>query len=85
MPPPLSHSRGDGRIEPLSRWPIPRTFESKKACDAERGDLSKLDLSASSYRSLPPEEVYDVQCVASDDSRLKNKPCQTKLNREPSS
>ena len=71
IPPPLSHSRQDGRIEPLSRWTTTGTFESKKACDAERGHLSKLDPGAGSYRGLPPEEVYDAQCVATDDPRLK--------------
>jgi hypothetical protein len=32
---------------------------------------SKLDPAEGKYRGLPPEEVYDAQCVASDDPRMK--------------
>lgn len=73
VPPPLSPSPQDGRIEPLSRWTTTGTFESKKACEAERVQFSKVDPGAEAYgyRGLPPEEVYDAQCVATDDARLK--------------
>jgi len=74
VPPPLPHSRGHGQIEPLSRWIVARTFESKKACDAERRHLSKLDPGAEVAGDDPPAyQVYDAECFATDDPRLKEK------------
>jgi hypothetical protein len=70
VPPRLSHSPKGGQIAPLSRWTIGCTFESEKACDAERSDPSKIAPPVGSYRGLPPEQVYDAQCIVSDDPRL---------------
>jgi hypothetical protein len=39
----------------------------------KRATLSKLDPALSAYRGVPPEQVYEAQCVASDDPRLKEK------------
>jgi hypothetical protein len=70
MPPPLSHSRD--RVVPLSRWTATGTFESKKACEAERGRFSKVDQGPEvAGDSAPAYEVYDAKCVATDDPRLK--------------
>jgi hypothetical protein len=69
MPPLLSHSRD--RVVPLSRWTTTGTFESKKACAAERDHFSKVDPGAEVVDPPPAGEVYDAQCVAADDPRLK--------------
>jgi len=42
-------------------------FEIEKDCDAERLRLSKFNPTLGSYRGLPPEEIYDVQCIPTDD------------------
>jgi hypothetical protein len=66
MPPPLSHSRD--RLVPLWRWTTTGTFESKKTCEAERGHFSKVDPGAEVASDPPPaDEVYDAECVATDD------------------
>jgi hypothetical protein len=69
MPPLLSHSRD--RVVPLSRWTTTGTFEPKKACAAERDHFSKVDPGAEVVDPPPAGEVYDAQCVAADDPRLK--------------
>jgi hypothetical protein len=70
VPPPLSHSRD--RAVRLSRWTTTGTFESKKACEAERNHFSKVDPGAEVAGDPPPaDEVYDAECVATDDPRLK--------------
>ena len=73
VPPALSHGPKDGQIEPLPYWSMAGAFEVEKDCDAERLRLSKFNPNLGSYRGLPPEEIYDVQCVATDDPRLKEK------------
>ncbi|MGO9605408.1 MAG: hypothetical protein ACLQAT_18805 [Candidatus Binataceae bacterium] len=73
MVPPLSHLPKDGRMEPLFNWTMVGAFRTEKDCDAERPKFSKLDPNLGSYRGLPPEEIYDVQCIATDDPRLKEK------------
>jgi hypothetical protein len=68
VPPPLSH---DGRLHPLSDWAVRGTFRTEKDCDAKLAKLPKTEPSLASYPDgLPPEEAYEVQCVATDDSRL---------------
>jgi hypothetical protein len=64
-PPPLSHSRGYGQIERLSRRIVARTFESKTACDAECRHLSKLaqDAEAYSYTVFRPK-MYTTLIVS---------------------
>jgi hypothetical protein len=69
MPPPLSRSRD--RLVPLSRWTTTSSFESKKACEAERDHFSKLDPGAEVAGNDPAYQVYDAECVATDDPRLK--------------
>jgi hypothetical protein len=70
VPPPFSYSRD--RVVPLSRWTTTGTFESEKACEAERGHFSKVDPGAEVAGDPPPaDEVYDAECVAPDDPRLK--------------
>jgi hypothetical protein len=73
MPPPLSRSRD--RLVPLSQWTTTSSFESKKACEAERDHFSKLDPGAEVSPPMDPPayEVYDAECVAAYDSRLKEK------------
>ncbi|MGO9606866.1 MAG: hypothetical protein ACLQAT_26325 [Candidatus Binataceae bacterium] len=73
MPPPLSSLAKDGSIKPVQSWPFIGVFRTEKDCDAERRTFSKLDPNLGSYRGLPPEEIYDVECIASDDPRLKEK------------
>jgi hypothetical protein len=66
-PPPLSH---DGRMHPLSDWAVRGTFRTEKDCDAKLAKLPKTEPSLSYLDSMPPEEIYGTQCVASNDSRL---------------
>jgi hypothetical protein len=69
VPPPLSH---DGRMHRLSDWAIRGVFGTEKDCDAKLAKFPKTEPSLASYPDgLPPEETYEVQCVASDDPRLK--------------
>lgn len=63
----------DQTIRPVSRWTVVAKFRAEKDCDAQRAKLSKVDPSLDTYRGLPPEEIYDAQCIASDDPRLKAK------------
>ena len=68
VPPPLSH---DARLHPLSDWAVRGVFRTEKDCDAKLAKLPKTEPSLASYpNGMPPEESYEVQCVASDDSRL---------------
>jgi hypothetical protein len=71
VPPPLSHSPKNAQIVPLSRWTRAGAFQSEESCDMKRTAISKLDPALGDHRGLPPEEVYDAQCVAVDDPRLK--------------
>ena len=68
VPPPLSHSP---KVAPLSQWTRVGAFQSEEACDVKRNAFSKLDRPLGGWRGLPPEEVYDAQCVATNDPRLK--------------
>jgi hypothetical protein len=71
LPPPLSHSPNDAQIAPLSQWTRTGAFQSEESCDLKRTAFSKLDPALGAYRGLPPEQVYEAECVASDDPRLK--------------
>jgi hypothetical protein len=73
VPPSLSSVSKDKNIPALSRWTIVRAFNAEEACDVERAKSSKGDLTLGEYRGMPAEEIYDAQCVASDDPRLKSK------------
>ena len=72
VPPSLSKSPRATRIAALSRWTLVRAFDAEKDCDAERVESSKVDPTLGEYRGMPPEEIYDAQCVAADDPRLKS-------------
>ena len=72
VPPPLSNAPRDGRIAALSRWTIARAFDAEKDCRAESIKRSRSDPTLGKYRGLPPEEIYDAQCIATDDPRLKS-------------
>jgi hypothetical protein len=73
VPPPLSHSPKNGQIVPLSQWTRAGAFQSEESCETKRAARSKLDpaLALGAYHGLPAEQVYDAQCVATDDPRLK--------------
>jgi hypothetical protein len=62
VPPPLSHSRD--RAVPLSRWTTTGIFESKKACEAERGHFSKVDPGAEVAGDPPPRMKYTTLSVS---------------------
>ena len=69
VPPPLSN---DGRMHRLSDWAVRGSFRTEKECDAKLAKFPKTEPSLASYPDgLPPEETYEVQCVAIDDPRLK--------------
>jgi hypothetical protein len=46
-------------------------FQSEESWDKKPAALSKLDPALGDYRGLPPEQIYDAQCVANDDPRLR--------------
>jgi hypothetical protein len=71
VPPPLCHSPKDAQIASLSQWTRAGAFQSAESCDLKRTAFSKLDPALGAYPGLPPEQVYDAECVASDDPRLK--------------
>jgi hypothetical protein len=68
MPSSLSQN---GQIAALSHWTTLSRFEAKRDCEAKRLKQTNLDPSLGAYGGLPPEEVYDAQCIATDDPRLK--------------
>jgi hypothetical protein len=71
VPPHLSQS-GE-HVMSLSRWTIAHRFFTEQNCDQER--IRRFDSNPfleGIYRSFPPEERYEPQCVASDDPRLRN-------------
>jgi hypothetical protein len=68
VPPSLSNGPRDKRMTALRHWKVIHTFDAEKM---QRLRLSKFNPGL--YRGMPPEEIYDVQCVASDDPRLKEK------------
>jgi hypothetical protein len=72
VPPSLSKSPRAKRIPALSHWTIVREFDAEKECDAERVKSSTVDPTLGEYRGMPPEEIYDAQCIAADDPRLKS-------------
>jgi hypothetical protein len=69
MPPPLSRSRD--RLVPLSQWTTTSSFESKKACEAERDHFSKLDPGAEVAGNDPPRTKYTTLSVSLPTIRLK--------------
>jgi len=72
VPPSLSKAPKDKTMAALSRWTIVREFDVEKDCDSERVKSSKGDSTPGEYRGMPPEEIYDAQCIATDDPRLKS-------------
>jgi hypothetical protein len=72
VPPSLSSVSKDKNMPTLSRWTIVREFSAEEACDAERIKSSRGDLTLGEYRGMPAEEIYDAQCIATDDPRLKS-------------
>ncbi|MGO9452780.1 MAG: hypothetical protein ACLQDV_17350 [Candidatus Binataceae bacterium] len=73
LPAQLSYLARDGPIKPVRNWIVIGEFRTKRDCNAERPKFWKLDPNLGPYRGLPAEEIYDVQCVATDDPRLKEK------------
>jgi len=73
VPPPLSYVGKDGPLKPVRSWTAVSVLATEEECEAARSRLSQLDPKLGSYRGLPPEEIYDAQCIASDDPRLKEK------------
>ncbi|HEY6298128.1 MAG TPA: hypothetical protein VIW95_00670 [Candidatus Binatus sp.] len=72
VPPSLLKAPKDKMMASLSHWTIVREFDVEKDCDSERAKSSKGDSNLGQYRGMPPEEIYDAQCVATDDPRLKS-------------
>lgn len=67
-PPPISQ---DGRVHRMSDWTVIGAFRTEKDCDAKLGKLSKIEPTLDSYpHGLPPEEIYQEQCIATDNPRL---------------
>ena len=71
LPPSLSKGSKEKSMTALSHWTVVREFDAEKDCDAERVKSSRGDSTLGKYRGMPPEEIYDAQCVQTDDPRLK--------------
>ena len=59
------------RIVPLLQWTRTHVFQSDESCEMKGTALSKLDAALGPRRGFLPEQLYDAQCVAADDPRLK--------------
>jgi hypothetical protein len=71
LPPSLSTASKNKSMAALSRWTIVREFDAEKDCDTARVKSSKGDSTLGKYRGMPAEEIYDAQCIATNDPRLK--------------
>ena len=70
VPPSVSKLSSERSMAALSHWTIIREFDAEKECDAARVESSKGDSTQGEYRGMPAEEIYDAQCIATDDPRL---------------